>query len=677
MYFKITSKIAKKINDVDALARESAKVAQSIYDASDNEAYVQTTVIDGEEATTLAYMSLRYELSGRLETTLADYYRRVGIDAVDSIIEPISVRHFVREIKVQSKFYEMDRANRKRVKPIGDTDAFNELLPNYNERHISTHDTILREKDAEVTGLSLRRDYTKELERMGSAQPTLAQGHPVHYLLVSHSGRDAYEVSCGLTYHLSERKRLAHKHLIEVNFDIRVPAFFAEIEPGYFSLKSILEKAAPGSAVFFTIDENFFSEMQRSMSDAIIDQLTQEILEARHQTLFYLWTTDKNGKATSRILEKLSDVSLVEISDNELTTDEALVEMQRLLSDKLMDPELAKDLLPKEKQSYRPIEITLAFNTWFDEHLRTNVYPQYSTVKPFAEQVTEEIQGSAYQELQAMIGLDEVKAMVDRFIASHHMYKRYQKLGMNVVQPSWHCAFLGAPGTAKTTVARLFGRILKENGILAVGDFVEVTRADLIERYIGWTARNVRKYVKAAKGSVLFVDECYSLVDGKEGLYGDEAIAELVAAMENNYDDVVIIFAGYKDKTEEFIARNPGLRSRINFKMTFEDYNAKELADIAQKMAKDRGFRLTAEARERVAKLMQDVLGQKDFGNGRYARNVIDQAIMNQGVRIYKSGMDQATDEDVQTLLAEDFPQPLSDTTESREAHRNPAKRFS
>lgn len=434
---------------------------------------------------------------------------------------------------------------------------------------------------------------------------------------------------------------------------------------------------AEGSAVFFSIDEAFFADLSRNRFDEITDQLAQEILEARHQTLFFLWTTDKAGRATSRILEKLSTMSFVEISDNELTREEAVSEMGLLLEEKLLDKAMAEDLLPKDQTSYRPIDITLAFNDWFDQHLRNTTFPQYSTVIPFAEKVSDEIQGSAYQELQALIGLEEVKAMIDQFIAAHQLHRRREELGMNVPTPSRHCAFVGSPGTAKTTVARLFGRILKENGILPVGDFHEVSRAQLVERYVGWTARNVRKHINAAKGSVLFIDEAYSLMDDREGSFGDEAIAELVASMENSLDEVVIIFAGYKDQMEQFLQRNPGLRSRVSYVMEFKDYTVPQLTEIALKMANDRGFRLTPEAHERVNKLMQEAVHKKDFGNGRFARNLIEHAIMVQGARLFKAGLDEASPDDIRTLLSEDFPEPDHDVIESREAFRNPAKRFS
>ena len=128
-----------------------------------------------------------------------------------------------------------------------------------------------------------------------------------------------------------------------------------------------------------------------------------------------------------------------------------------------------------------------------------------------------------------------------------------------------HMVFTGNPGTAKTTVARLFARILKENGVLSKGDLIECGRSDLVGKYVGWTAVQVKNMFKKAKGSVLFIDEAYSLCDDRSGSYGDEAINTIVQEMENNRDDMVVIFAGYPKEMNDFLDRNPGLRSRIAF----------------------------------------------------------------------------------------------------------------
>lgn len=172
------------------------------------------------------------------------------------------------------------------------------------------------------------------------------------------------------------------------------------------------------------------------------------------------------------------------------------------------------------------------------------------------------------------------------------MQKLYEEKGVKWDHPAMHMIFSGNPGTAKTTVARLFARIMRENGLLSKGQLVEVSRGDLVGKYVGWTAPTIQAKFKAAIGSVLFIDEAYSLVDDRDGSFGDEAINTIVQEMENHRADVVVIFAGYPDKMEGFLAKNPGLRSRIAFHVPFADYTSGELCEIAQLISQKNGMTL-------------------------------------------------------------------------------------
>lgn len=163
---------------------------------------------------------------------------------------------------------------------------------------------------------------------------------------------------------------------------------------------------------------------------------------------------------------------------------------------------------------------------------------------------------------------------------------------MKVDRPAMHMVFTGNPGTAKTTVARLFARIMRENGLLSRGHLVEVGRGDLVGKYVGWTAQTVQKKFEQAEGGVLFIDEAYALVDDRSGSYGDEAINTIVQEMENHRDDMVVIFAGYPDRMEEFLQKNPGLRSRIAYHVPFADYSVEELCSIAALTARKKGLHL-------------------------------------------------------------------------------------
>ena len=190
--------------------------------------------------------------------------------------------------------------------------------------------------------------------------------------------------------------------------------------------------------------------------------------------------------------------------------------------------------------------------------------------------------------------------------------------------------FTGNPGTAKTTVARLFADILRDNKILPEGALIEAGRSDLVGEYVGQTAPKVKSLFRRAKGNVLFIDEAYSLVDGRRGLYGDEAINTLVQEMENNREDTIVILAGYPDKMQQFLDTNPGLTSRIAFHINFDDYTEEELYEILMSMASKSGVRLSDEVHEKVIEIFGHACKYKDFGNGRFVRNIYEQALMNQ-----------------------------------------------
>ena len=199
---------------------------------------------------------------------------------------------------------------------------------------------------------------------------------------------------------------------------------------------------------------------------------------------------------------------------------------------------------------------------------------------------------------------------------------------------------------------------MKENGLLPRGDLYEVGRADLVGKYVGWTAKIVKERFRQAKGGVLFIDEAYSLSDGRDGLFGDEAINAIVQEMENHRDDTVVIFAGYPDEMEEFLSRNPGLRSRIAFHVPFPDYSAEELYQICGLIAGQKGLSLDPGTKEALMPILERAREQSDFGNGRYARNLIEKAMMKQSGRLMRLDSKSLTARHLSTLTAEDFEMP-------------------
>ena len=265
--------------------------------------------------------------------------------------------------------------------------------------------------------------------------------------------------------------------------------------------------------------------------------------------------------------------------------------------------------------------------------------------------------GDARQRLEQMIGLESVKKVINKAVANFKFNKLCMERGISKDKASLHMVFTGNPGTAKTTVARLFANILKDEKVLSSGIFVETGRADLVGDHVGSTAKLVKRKFKEAQGGVLFIDEAYSLCDGNTGGFGDEAINTLVQEMENHREDVIVIFAGYPKPMEEFLDRNPGMKSRIAFEVQFEDYTVDELVDIAKLMVSDKNMSITEEAIAKLRSNFEIVSKSEDYGNGRYVRKMLEEAEMNLAERCFKYDVSDITDELLTTIEAEDIPE--------------------
>ena len=186
-------------------------------------------------------------------------------------------------------------------------------------------------------------------------------------------------------------------------------------------------------------------------------------------------------------------------------------------------------------------------------------------------------------------------------------------------------------------------------------------------KFVGWTAPTIKNIFKKAIGGILFIDEAYSLVDDRDGSFGDEAINTIVQEMENHREEVIVIFAGYPDKMEIFLDKNPGLRSRIAHYVHFEDYNADELCQIAKHIAKEKGLVLEDDAVLKMNGIMEEARKQADFGNGRFARNIIEKARTAQQSRlIHIMNSKEITPQDVKTICAEDIKNPVLSKTKTK-----------
>lgn len=256
------------------------------------------------------------------------------------------------------------------------------------------------------------------------------------------------------------------------------------------------------------------------------------------------------------------------------------------------------------------------------------------------------------EELNDIVGLDEVKTYLNSLEQHLKISKLRAKKGLKTAEVSKHMIFTGNPGTGKTTIARIVSKMMKVAGVLENGQLVEVSRSDLVGKYVGHTAPLTMSVVNSALGGVLFIDEAYSLYRGKDDSFGLEAIDTLVKAMEDHRDDLIVILAGYKKEMESFLDANSGLKSRFANIINFPDYTGEQMLQIAQNIARGKDYVIDEEASAKLLEYFTMVQSKEDStsGNGRLARNVVEAAILKQSRRVL---MDENAD--ISLLKQEDF----------------------
>ncbi|MBR1579094.1 MAG: AAA family ATPase [Selenomonadaceae bacterium] len=476
-------------------------------------------------------------------------------------------------------------------------------------------------------------------------------GMPVHYKIMAGSHSSAMEMAKLLVNALYVNKRLVGSRIVRA-YDI-TPNCYGEED------FENLMRQAEGSTVLIELQgANGESTNYASSYEAVVEFIADMVRKYQRNTqCIFIESAENPGFAPKLISTLQDDMTIIELQEGAGDRAQAFKYLKELEQKSDMnfysDEELEQAL--GDKESFRASDIYKVHDKLYSGSLKNKIYLAYKDIEAISAVESSDAQKpSAYRTLQEMVGLKEQKELIEQILASHKMMKLRLDMGLKRQTMTRHMCFMGNPGSAKTTVARLLTDILNKEGVLRTGRFVECGRGDLVGEYVGWTAKIVQKKFRQARGGVLFIDEAYSLVDDEHGLYGDEAINTIVQEMENKRNQVIVIFAGYTDRMKEFLDRNEGLRSRIAFHLNFPDYGADELVDILKLMIKNKKYTASDEVFDECRKIFVQASKHKNFGNGRFVRNLLEQAMMKQDQRLFKQGGD-LTREQLLELKVEDF----------------------
>ena len=396
----------------------------------------------------------------------------------------------------------------------------------FNEKIADDKKTI-EELKTDVEKYHLGDGYKEELHRiLRGKKRDVFLGNPATYFIVSKEETARRVMIRNLVSALGKKGRLQSQRYTIVNLDDR--------ECSLERLEELYD-ISQGATIYIRVDDDNFPDGEKNHGYLDVKKVCEIVKKKGAKTLTVFAMETISDKNRNKLENYMLGVPMLVFTDNTYKKEKAKNVLLSMAQDENFS--ISQDLLDKvekTERSYTYGELTEVYNVWRAEYMGTDVFPEY---KKYVTYVTEEekqvSKSDAYKTLREMIGLTQAKKVIDGAINYFKLQQEYKLRGIEFNRPAMHMCFTGTPGTAKTTVARLVAEILKDNGVLSEGKLVEVGRSDLVGKFVGHTAPQVKEMFDKAKGSVLFIDEAYSLVEDKKGLYGTEAINAIVQEMES------------------------------------------------------------------------------------------------------------------------------------------------
>lgn len=584
---------------------------------------------------------------------ISQYLQTVELELKETYFEEITFNSFCKILDCASgNEFVTDEADILRQFYLDKIDSSDRMGITYGENIICNCSKSSVYEDA--AKLFAKDTFIPELDRIyaGSEMDSFS-GHPVHYMIQIDDRETRKTMHRLLLQALYANNRLCSRRYCFLDF--RPGDSFSSIV-----YDALYESAMGGAVIVRYLANDGIVDNPDNCGRNTIETLCKTMKKYRNQVLTVFCLPRECTQSKDVFYENIGNISIIELKEDLISGECAENFVKMLAKDKGICTDSNLFSIIEKDRGYLAYELQNLFDDWYDNKLRTSVYPQYKDIATAKYDVAKSaFKGCAYDELNQMVGIDEAKKVISQILCYHKAQKIFADMGMKNDHPTMHMVFTGNPGTAKTTVARLFARIMKENNLFTEGKLLEVGRGDLVGKHVGWTAPNIKKIFQDARGGVLFIDEAYSLVDDRDGSYGDEAITTIVQEMENHRDEVIVIFAGYPDKMESFLQKNPGLRSRIAYHVPFYDYDTDSLCKIAELIAKQNNLSISEGAYDKMTDIFENARTEDNFGNGRYVRNVIEKAKLAQATRLLSMDLDSIGRTDIFTICAEDIEQPV------------------